>query len=154
MKTFYSCTYIVHPYHRSHATNVAENAAYLLEYATFWGKKQTIPIILVEENEIILEFFTKTKFERVGGSGLQLPQSTLTYLGRSSSSAHYRRLLPTEALKILEPCMKNYEKYANAINKYFDCFRDEFQRNQEEELQAKRKELNAEEILSNLWRKH
>ena len=163
MKKFYSCTITIrNPYTKEYAylrkISTAEKAEpYLIYNIPFSLKTQRIPIILVEENDTILEFFTKTRFERKGNyawSGLGLPQSTLIYYGRSSNSAHYRELLPTEALKILEPCMKNYEKYANAINKYFDCFRDEFKRKQEEELQAKRKELNAEEILSNLWRKH
>lgn len=163
MKKFYVCSYTIrNPYIPSyshlHKTSTAEIASkYLYLYSLWGGRSNQIPIILVEEDDTILEFFTRTKFEREGDGFwkcLKLPQSTLVYNGRSSAAASYKEIMPTEALKILEPWMdKKFDKCGTAIQQYFNCFRDKYKSEQEEKMNAEKENMNAEEALSRYWGK-
>ena len=154
MKKYYLCRF-----YACLGGEVAKNAFQFLTYTPFWGKEQKIPIVLIEENDDVLEFFTKTKFEGVSNQygireGLSLPNSTLCYWkNHTYATLTYSEVTPAEALKILDPCVKNMKKYVPRIHAYFDCFRKEFEQKQEEICRQNKANDEADRILSGYLRK-
>ena len=147
MRKYYRCNH-----HVNWGTEVSKNAFYILTYTPFLGKERRIPIILIEENDEVLEFFTKTKFERNTEGynySFSMPNSTLCYRRYTSyATFDYNEITPAEALKILEPCMKHKVKYVPKIHAYFDCFRKEFEQKQDEIRRQNQKNDEADKILS------
>ena len=147
MKKYYLCNHNV-----NWGTEVSKNAFSFLTYAPFFGKERKIPIVLIAENDVVQEFFTKTRFECNTGYcnySFSLPNSTLCYRRYTSyKTFDYREITPAEALKILDPCMKNKEKYVPKIHAYFDCFRKEYEQKQDEVRKQNEKNAEADKILS------
>ena len=134
-----------------------DNPEQYLTYVPYFGKTKIIPIILVNDDGNIFEFFTKTKFNassRGNGycsSGYELPDSTLFYYFNSSYPYYCREIFPIDALKELEPFMKNPSKYSERIISYFDWFRADFVRKQQEADRKDKENANAQSVLSRFW---
>lgn len=137
-----------------HDTN-KEPGCYL-EYETLFGSKKEIPIILVNDDGNVFEFFTKTKFIYVDAgysSSFKLPDSTLSFYRDSScGNTYYRKILPADALKRLEPYMKKPSKCIKQINSYFDWYKKEFIQKQQEAERTKKANSDAQSILSKYWK--
>lgn len=128
-----------------------------LLYKPLFGEQQKIPIILVNDNGSVFEFFTKTRFELMStgaASGFKLPNSTLSYHFDSSCLYWCRKILPADALKELEPFMKKPARYAKQINSFFDWFRDDLIRMEQEAERKSQENSDAQTVLSDYWRNH
>ena len=152
MKKYYLCKFNAY-----RGSEVAKMAFPLLTYTPLFGKTREIPIILIEENGVVLEFFTQTIFEcnKSGYSySFSLPNSSLCYQDYTSYDAFdCREITPAESLKILEPCLKYQDKHAQRINRYFDCFRTEFEQKQVERRRQNKQNEEADKILSSYLKK-
>lgn len=150
MEEYYECR------HSFHLEKTKAPRCYL-QYKSLFGPEQEIPLILVNDDGNIFEFFTKTKFisEKNGYYWcFKLPNSTLSY-GLNSSCANYStKILPADALKKLEPFMKKPSKCIGQINSYFDWFKNEFIQKQQEIERTNKANPEAQSILSKFWKNH
>ena len=87
-------------------------------------------------------------------SGFKLPNSTLSYHFDSSCLYWCRKILPADALKELEPFMKKPARYAKQINYFFDWFRDDLIRMEQEGERKSQENSDAQTVLSDYWRNH
>ena len=143
MEKYYECKF----------HNLGSKTRYNPKRRLMHGLGPEIPLILVNDNGNVFEFFTKTKFD-LGKNGVSLPNSTLSFSFDSSWYFYCHTIFPTEALKKLEPFMKNPSKCIKPINFYFDWFRNEYIKMQQISEQSNNELSDAQSILSNFWKDH